>query len=627
MLSVFVVAMVVLSQVPQGYQLNDTFTDASDAQTDGDLVDSEESCPTWHLWNEKNNKCICQNVKGVVKCNQSAVYLTHGYCMTYDNNTGETHLGKCPYTQFNRYNGSWCKELPRNPNDLTSTMCGQWNRQGYLCSQCKEGYGLSAANYYMKCVECTWTGGVGWLLFFMLQLIPVTVMFVIIIVFRLSVARPPMTGFVLFSQLSLVILYKNAAKFQRPFLSSSASDFFLTLRSIYLPVLSLWNLSFSHVPKLTNFCVYSRILHQQSYLLHFITNVHVIVLIGVAYVLIELHARNYRIIVWLWRPFYKCFVRGSRIWNPRLSTIDTFATFLLLSYTRFIVLSYLIYAFQRVSTLNVPLESKLVLLYNPAVTYFDNNHLPYFILSLVVLFIFVLTPAVILALYQTKPIALCLSCFKLNKLLLLQMFVDIFQGHYKDGTNGTSDLRFAASIFLFLRIALLFLYTLCNYSDFPGCDEVTALVLLVATLTFMVVTLPYKSKTMNKVDIVLLTILVLIVSMLSAVSQSKDTAVNAIVLICILILVAIPQVVFYSFLVYKLSLVLRNLNCSQKILKRCNRKQVGSRDKLTTSQIDSLLLLELSTNRFDSSYRKDSLVSNTGYSYTTESSTKEMLRL
>ena len=54
-------------------------------------------------------------------------------------------------------------------------------------------------------------------------------------------------------------------------------------------------------------------------------------LIIIAYILIELHAHNFRVIVWIWRPFHRCFACFRQQWNIRTSIIDAFATFLILS--------------------------------------------------------------------------------------------------------------------------------------------------------------------------------------------------------------------------------------------------------------------------------------------------------
>jgi hypothetical protein len=586
-------------------------------------IEGEESCPTWYLWDSQEQRCICHDIDEVLVCNPATkmVSLVHGHCITYDNESNTTSVAKCAYTFFSRNNATWFTELPSNPNHLNA-MCSEWNRDGSLCSQCKEGYGLTITNLYMRCVKCSHSEGVGWLLFFTLQLIPVTVMFAIIIVFRLSIAKPPMNAFVIFSQLSSVILYKNAARFQTPFLSNCASDVFITLRSIYLPILSLWSLSFSHVPKATDFCVAPRLIHQQSHLLSYTSNIYVLLLIAMAYLLIELHARNYRLIVWLWRPFFKCFVRFSRVWNPKLSAIDTFATFLLISYHRFIVLSYFIYAFQRIYRLGKSLDSGIVLSYNPTVSYFSRDHSPYMIVSLFILLTLILPPAIVLAFYQISCCKSCLKCFRLTEWQSLHLFVELFQGCYKDGTGGSHDLRFTASLYLFLRLVLLLTYTLCSYSNFSGCDNITSLILLLSMLLFIAVAQPYRNKIMNRVDIVVLFMLILILALFFVISKSRDTTVNAITLSSVLLLVAIPQVIFYSFLFYKLCIGISKLCCSQNVFNKlricCFNKPFHYEDELTVSQINSCILLELSEGRFDSSYNEENLSSSvTDYSAAT----------
>ena len=147
-------------------------------------------------------------------------------------------------------------------------MCSQRHRDDYLCSRCKENYGLSIANFYMKCVQCTMREGVGWFLFFLLQLVPVTVLFIVVITFHLSITQPPLNAFVLHSHLSLALIYTHAARFQTPYLNTSVSSTFVVLWSIFLPLLCVWNLRvFSLVEDLTSFCVNVAINHQQFYYL------------------------------------------------------------------------------------------------------------------------------------------------------------------------------------------------------------------------------------------------------------------------------------------------------------------------------------------------------------------------
>ena len=596
--------LMIMAVLSQGLALKDIVKVNNESQ-----IENTDDCPTWHVFDRKMNECKCHDLKEVVKCNEmtKTVSIVYGYCMTFDNDTKVTQVGKCFYTLFSQLNSSFFTVLPSNPSKLNQFICSPWHREGNLCSQCEEPYGLSVANLYTKCVKCSLREGVGWLLFFILELVPVTILFAVVISFRVSIARPPMNAFVLYSQLSLAIIYVNAARFQTPFLSDPASQTFIHLRNIILPILGIWNLGlFNLIEQPTRFCVDARLNHQQFYFLTCATSVHVLLLIVITFILIELHARNCRLIVWLWRPFLKRFIRFTRAWNSRLTVVDTFATFLLLSYCRLVTFSYFIYAFQRIYTMDTTLSSRKVLLYDPNVDYFGRDHLPYVVINLIILLLFVCIPATILALYQTRLFQKCLHLIRF-RCLSLQIFVELFQGCYKDGTSGTRDLRFTASLYLFLRLGLLFSYVVCGFSDFVNCDTVTFLTVILAALLFIVVVQPYKNKLMTKADAVLLLLLVFTAALFGLVTKTRDTTVNAIVLACVLGLVSIPQIIFYSFLLYKFMHSLYKLTWCQKMLRKfCFREKADSLEELTLSQIDSSVLEELSAHRFSSSYQEDS---------------------
>lgn len=119
------------------------------------------------------DSCSCHSLREWVICNQQKVSLAKGLCKTFDNGTGTTDIGSCPYMQFDRQHEGFQKngyvELSSYSLNLSEFMCGSWNRDDYLCSKCKAGYGLAMANVFQK---CKYPRGAGWLFYFMLQLIP-----------------------------------------------------------------------------------------------------------------------------------------------------------------------------------------------------------------------------------------------------------------------------------------------------------------------------------------------------------------------------------------------------------------------------------------------------------------------
>ena len=98
--------------------------------------------------------------------------------------------------------------------------------------------------------------------------------------------------------------------------------------------------------------------------------------------------------------------------------------------------------------------------------YFSKEHLPYAVAAIVILIIFILSPALLLLCYPTKLFRKCSSYCRLRRWQALHVFAETFQGCYKDGVNGTKDFR-SLAIPVTKPIDLPFLfrrYTLCAMS-------------------------------------------------------------------------------------------------------------------------------------------------------------------
>ena len=103
-------------------------------------------------------------------------------------------------------------------------------------------------------------------------------------------------------------------------------------------VYSVWNLGLgrSIIPSV---CVIPGLGTLGGMALKYLNAVIGLVLIITKYVLVELHAHNVRLVVWLWDPFGMCFSHFRRQHNAKASIIDAFATYLLLSYPKFALTS------------------------------------------------------------------------------------------------------------------------------------------------------------------------------------------------------------------------------------------------------------------------------------------------
>ena len=518
------------------------------------LAAKEDVCPAWFTFDILSEQCTYHSLKEWVICDQRSgeVKIVKGWCMTYDNRTGVTDVGRCPYTLLDApHMDSGYIEVPNDTVDLNEFVCGFWNREGYLCSKCKEGYGLTIANIFQKCIECRYPKALGWLFYFMLQLIPLTVLFFVVSIFRISLARPPLNAFVVFCQFCNVLLFLHAYRFYPPYIDSYALQ---KLHYFVFVGLGIWSMTLTRYLDfgITNFCVDSDINIQQAFTLTQIQSLFPLFLVFITHASIVLHTRNYRLVVWLWRPFHRCYVRFSRVWNSKLSLVDVFSTFLLLSHSRFVFQLYYIFSFQYTYRLNDGQNPTASLLYNPAIPYFHPlYHLPYALLLLFTFLIVVVLPTALLTCYQFKAFQTILACIHLHHIPSVHIFVDIFQGCYKDGTNGTFDLRFVSSFYMILRIVLLFGSFGCNSTSYyDSCSLVVVFMLLFLLLLFFALVRPYKVQRMNTLDSLLLASLSLISFLL--IITTKDSTLSRIILIFVLLIVVIPQVVLYSYFICKI---------------------------------------------------------------------------
>ena len=127
--------------------------------------------------------------------------------------------------------------------------------------------------------------------------------------------------------------------------------------------------------------------------LDYILAAYPLLLILITYSIVELHARDC-IVVWLWKPFRRCFTRFQRTYI-QTSLVDAFASFLLISYVS-VSFDFLIPVYLH----DVHGESmELYLFFDGTVEYFGEQHLPYAILAIFVLIVFNILPLLLLCFY------------------------------------------------------------------------------------------------------------------------------------------------------------------------------------------------------------------------------------
>ena len=457
-----------------------------------------EDCPPWfscekHFNNTVNCDCIDNTLGGAIRCDQHALqsYLQVEYCMTYDNDSDITLVGSCPFEVKHKSLQQFYIPLPPTLQGLYN-FCQPLNRDGPLCASCKQGYGPAVFSFDLRCYDCS-KAYHGWWLFFGLEFSLSTLFFCIIISCRISATTASMNAFVLCSQIVVTCVAFNAPYYEQN-LGNFSKSIVLLLQTVY----GFWNLDFFRqiIPP---FCVSDSITGSGAVALQYISAFYPICLIITTYVCIELHDRNFRVVVWLWAPFHKCLARFRRAYNAKNSIIDVFATFLLLSYLKLLFVSANLINSITVYTQNGThgeITSTTALLLDPSVELFSQKHFPFAFIAIIMFSTFIALPPIFLLLYPTKAFQKCLSLSKQNW-QVVHTFADAFQGCFKNGTEGTKDYRYFAGLYFIFRIMLFMTHSLISHTligwIIPG-------LLCVAASLSIAIFRPYKMNRFNILD-------------------------------------------------------------------------------------------------------------------------------
>ena len=470
---------------------------ALSSSTDTELSSSvdDSGCPLWTYRHEAHSKCRCgATLNGKVKCNlnTSTVALFYSLCMTYDLHLDETFVGYCPYSVITNI-GSSTYQLPtKHKDNLTNMSCSVWKRKGKLCSQCMKGYGVPLYSYYLECVECNDFWVTELLKFLAVSLLPLTVMCILVTLFHLNTLHPPWSVFVLMAQiLSAPPVLQANVEYSRLKKQVTAEE--ALSATLYGP----WNLDFFRA-LYDSICISPHITSLQSFAIDGSIGLYPLVLLCVLYSIVKLHDRGNRVFATLWKPFHILLSRFRQKLTLKSSLIDTFATFILLSYIKIGITAF--YILTPTKLWRPDGSYKWVVYYDPSTEYFGSSHIAYAIITLILSFMILVVPVILLFLYPYRWFQRCLNRFHLRS-LALNAFVDAFQGCFKDGTDGTRDCRYFAALQLLLRLLLIFFFLAAKniiISIFLFS------IVLGTYITLFVIAKPYREPTYNTTDIPML---------------------------------------------------------------------------------------------------------------------------
>ena len=415
----------------------------------------EVECPPWFYLEHSNSstfsQCVCSDAMFTeITCIQRerTSFLKIGHCAFQDVESNQTVVGSCPYVFPTHLIHNGLIRLPEKLSQLNNFICGHLKREirAPLCGRCTNGTGPSIYSIGSQCVSCS---KVNILYYILLQYVPTTIMFLIIIVFRVSIVSAPMAHYVLYCNF-LMLSMKAIPGFY--VISAITNRYALVFIRICLTLNSLLTfdpLIFVSPP----LCISESI--SEIYIPAFDTlaALYPFTLLLLTYIGIELHARDFKPIVLMWRPFKAKYERFIRSWDPNKSLIQVLATLFFLSFIKFIII--ICEPLIKTHTFNMRTEAMTSVTYiDPTVIPYSHKHMPVLLLSAIILIFIVLPPTILLAVYPTRCFRKVSTCLKPRWLITIHTFTDTFQGCYKDGTNGTRDYRAISGYILAVLLAV-----------------------------------------------------------------------------------------------------------------------------------------------------------------------------
>ena len=445
--------------------------------------------------------------EGIKECSTEdfTAKLTIGYWIGYKinhNNDMNGDYGKeenlisgyCPHG-FCSNNGITSYTLPNNANvlDLDLLICGK-SRTGVLCGRCR---GNLSSYYHSATYDCNHSDkcSFGWLFYLLSEIVPVTIFFIIIILFDINFVAGAINGLVFYFQItdSSIIVTNSFIK---------CPPVITTFVRVYSFLIGIFNLNFFNIDELS-FCLWRNAQTLDLLAFKYVTVVYSLLL--VVLIIGSLRVCNVRRVT---RKFPKLF--GREI-NIKTSVINGLSGFFILFYSDCTKTSLI---------LLTPIEiigkknSSTAVLYNGELSYFDASFLLYAIPAILFLVLIGLVPPLLLLSYplcykifgvfkiSESGFVRCLcACIPLER---LKPFFDSFQCSFKD------EFRFFSGLYFIYRLLTLVMFAFTrNLLDFYTMVQLQFLIIL----CLHAIVQPYKKRSHNILDALIFTNILIINAM------------------------------------------------------------------------------------------------------------------
>ena len=515
-------------------------------------------CPPGFIWKKESLVCESGLYPYMLTYSNLTAAIQFGYWMGhyYSSSSNESRsllVGQCTYCPWNpQRNHANYLNLPSRNEELDDFFCGGLHRTGTTCSLCKPGFGVAVNSDQFKCIKCdSETSHYSWLLYIIVEYVPLTILLIIIIIFNISVTSGPANAFIFFAQIVSTTFGVDADGLINYESLTSAAPI---LKQIYTTLYGIWNLKFFTAIDYNGwlFCLGPHITSLHIMTFKFIAAFYPLLVIGIVSIIVNLYHNNYRVIVCIFRPLHQLSARCLRHLNLNRSLMDTFATFVILSYVKFAVTASVLLYPNRLQDHGS--NSKIVSKFNGDYEYFSWDYAPYLAISSLVLIMCTVMPFILL-LYSIKPCYRCLEYVQCQHCLpgeKFNYFLNSFHQCFKDGTEGGHDRRYFAALYFFFKLLLILTYVF-------GLDWTKQYVLqqIICTIgLFLVSSLqPYKKTLYNVLDAGMFSLLacINIITMYNRYLEAINQSLSHFSYGCQIILIFIPLFYLTGYIIYFIS--------------------------------------------------------------------------
>lgn len=454
-------------------------------------------CPPGFVYNPQHEKCSCSvsskssTYNGIFDCNEltftASQYIGYwsGYIDETTNSiaeygnenilfTGTCPLGFCFSSKDAKIN------LPDTPIGLklSQKVCSE-NREGILCGKCIKGHSVYFHSPMYKCGPNT-NCHLGLLLYLLSEILPLTILFCITVLFHIDFNSGYLNGFILFAQIfDTLSLLANGGVLED---SKTQKVMLSIIKMMYSP----FNLEFFQIDSL-EFCLFKGANFLQIVTIRYVSLIYSLLLI---IALIFLMRCNY---------CYKVKIVCLRLCITNSSSmVDSLAAFLVLCYSQCCRNCYQILNRSWLEGKGLRYSKYTRVFRMGSMKYSDSEFIFYAVISSVFLVFFIIIPPVLLILQPLAHKFLPNRFFENSKVqtacLHVERFKPLFdklQGCFKD------KHRYFAGLYLVYRFIPNAIFAFLNVRLHVFVLVQICLVLMLAIHCW---TKPYRNNIHNNID-------------------------------------------------------------------------------------------------------------------------------